>query len=337
VLLAEVVWSAQALQRLRTQQKACEDALRWAPTSPEGAREKVSGVRMRGVLAALVVGAVVSGCAGPEQAGSAVIVGDTSVSLEAVQSQLSAALKRVPAESQQQDTPAAVARDVVTNEILHGLVERQATTARISVPDAAVDEFIAGRGGLQALLQNSILDEAGLRQQVRDNLLAAGLARRAVGGLQVTADLVAATSRAQAEEFAQKLAAGGAEATALFGNPQTSQRGVVYTAATTPGVAGTVVFGTPAGSTVYFQPNPQQATWIVFRVTNRRTNAPSDPAAVSQISQDELVSIGQRTLQPVAEQLGVRVNPRYGVWDPVALRVVPADQVTGGVVAAPAG
>ena len=291
-------------------------------------------MRMRGVLAAVVVvGAVVSGCGGPDQPGSAVIVGDTSVSLESVQSQLSAALKRVPAEQLQQETPAAVARDVVTNEILHGLVERQAGAARITVTDAAVDQFIAQQGGLQALLQNSILDEPGLRQQVRDNLLAAALAKRAVGGLQVTADLVAATSRQQAEADAQKLAAGGPAANALFTDPQTSQRGIVYIGATAPGVASSVVFGTPVGTTVYFQPNPQQSTWIVFKVTNRRTNAPSDPAVVSQISQDELVSIGQRTLQPVAEQLGVRVNPRYGVWDPIALRVVPADQVAGGVVA----
>lgn len=291
-------------------------------------------MRMRGVLAAVaVVGAVASGCGGPEQAGSAVIVGDTSVSLESVQSQLSAALKRVPAEQTQQDTPAAIARDVVTNEILHGLVERQAGAAKITVTDAAVDQFIAQQGGMPALLQNSILDEAGLRQQVRDNLLAAGLAKRAVGGLQVTADLVAATSRQQAAADAQILADGGAAADALFTDPQTSQRGIVYTAATTPGVASTVVFGTPVGTTVYFQPNPQQSTWIVFRVTGKRTNASSDPAAVSQISQDQLVSIGQRTLQPVAEQLGVRVNPRYGVWDPIVLRVVPADQMAGGVIA----
>jgi hypothetical protein len=307
---------------------------------PSMAREMVHGVRMqmgRVLAAVVVVGAVVSGCGGPEQAGSAVIVGDTSVSLESVQAQLSDALKRVPPAGLQQDTPAAVARDIVTNEILHGLVERQATARSVTVTDADVDAFIAQQGGTQSLLQNSILDEAGLRQQVRDNLLAAGLAKRAVAGLQVTADLVAATTKDEAVADAQKLAVGGSAADALFTNPQTSQRGIVYTAATTPGIASTVVFGTPVGGTVYFQPNPQQATWIVFRVTGKRTDAPSDPAAVSQISQDQLVSIGQRTLQPVADRLGVRVNPRYGVWDPIALRVVAADQVSGGLLPAAAG
>ena len=60
----------------------------------------------------------------------------------------------------------------------------------------------------------------------------------------------------------------------------------------------------------------------MFKVTDRRTNAPSDPAAVSNISQSQLITIGERLLQPDAETLGVRVNPRYGVWDPIQLRVV---------------
>lgn len=291
----------------------------------------------RVVAAVVVVGAVASGCGGPDQAGSAVIVGDTAVPLETVQSELTAALARVPAEQKQQDTGAQVARDIVTKDVLHGLVQQQASAAGVTVTDADVNAFVAQQGGTQALLQNSILDEPGLREQVRDNLLAAGLGKRVVGGLQVTADLVAATSRDQAVSYAQKLAAGGAGAAELFKDPQTSQRGIVYTGATAPGVAGTVVFGTPVGDTVYFQPSPQQATWIVFKVTGKRSDARSDPAALSQISQDQLTAIGQRTLQPIADAMGIRVNPRYGVWDPIALRVVAADQVSGGVLPAIAG
>ncbi len=286
----------------------------------------------RVVAAMAVVGAVVSGCGGPDQAGSAVIVGDTAVTLGSVQDQLTAALARVPAGNKQQDTGAQVARDIVTKEILHGLLQRQATAAGITVSDTDVDAYIAQQGGAQALLQGSILDVAGLRAQVRDNLVTAALAKRAVGGLQVTADIVAATSKGEALADARKLAAGGPGAAALFSNPTTSQRGGVYTGATTPGVASSPLFGAAVGDTVYFQPSPQQATWIVSRITGRKTDARSDPAAVGKLSQDQLVAIGQRTLQPVAAQLGVRVNPRYGVWDPIALRVVAADQVSGGLL-----
>jgi hypothetical protein len=96
------------------------------------------------------------------------------------------------------------------------------------------------------------------------------------------------------------------------------------------------VFGTPVGEVVAYQPDPQQATWNVFKVTQRRTDAtPADPAAASALSMQELYLIGQRTLQPEADALAVRVNPRYGVWDEVALRVVPADQTSGLVIPAP--
>ena len=291
----------------------------------------------RVVAVVAVVGAVVSGCGGPDQAGSAVIVGDTVVSLESVQDQLTAALARVPAENKQQDTGAQVARDIVTKEILHGLLQRQAAAAGITVADSDVDAFIAQQGGTQALLQGSILDVDGLRGQVRDNLIAIALAKRSVGGLEITADLVAATSKAEALADAQKLAAGGPGAAALFGDPQTSQRGGVYSGAATPSIGSSPLFGASQGDTVYFQPSPQQATWIVAHVTGRRTDARSDPAALSRISQDQLVGIGQRTLQPVADQLGIRVNPRYGVWDPIALRVVAADQVSGGLVRSATG
>lgn len=289
------------------------------------------------MAAVAVVGVVVSGCGGPDQAGAAVIVGDTSVSLGSVQDQLTSALARVPAASKQQDTGAQVARDIVTNEILRGLLQQQAAAAGITVSDTDVDTFIAQQGGADALLQNSILGVDDLRGQVRDNLVAIALAKRAVGGLQVTADLVGAASKDEAVTDAKKLAAGGADAASLFTNPQASKRGMVYTGVTDAGVAGTALFGTPVGDTVYFQPDAQQATWIVFRVTGRRTDVPSSAAAVNQISQDQLALIGRRLMQPISDQVGIRVNPRYGVWDPIALRVVAADQVSGGILPSAAG
>ncbi len=285
----------------------------------------------RALAAVVVVGAVVSGCGGPSQAGSAVIVGNDATSLESVQTQLGGALTRLPADDQQ-DTPASIARDIVTNEVLHGLVQQQASAAGITVTDAQVDGFIAQQGGLDALLKSSILDAAGLRQQVRDFLLYLALGQRAAGGLQVTADLVGAASKDDAAAIAGKLAAGGAAADAVFANPQTSRKNVVSSAATSPADAATALFGTPVGDVVYYQPDPQQATWYVAKIVKRVTDAKSDPATLRQLSQSQFAMIGQRLMQPVADRLGVRVNPRYGVWDPIALRVVAADQVAGAVL-----
>lgn len=292
------------------------------------------------VLAAVaVVGAVVGGCGGPVQAGSAVIVGTEAVPLERIQSRLEAVLGRSELVSQftaQGGGPADIARDIVTRAVLHDLLARQAAAEGVAVPDAAVDAEIDERGGVAALLASTATDLDGLRERVRDDLVAVALAQRVVPGLSVTVDLVAATSRAEAEQTAKVLAAGGPGAAALFtDNPQTSSAGMVFVAATEPDTAGTVLFGLPVGGTAVYQPNPRQSSWIVLRVTDRRTDAVSDPVAVSQISKDQLVGIGERLMQPVAQRLGVRVNPRYGVWDPIRLRVVPED-LTAGTVLQPA-
>ncbi|MBA3907783.1 MAG: hypothetical protein H0X35_14020 [Pseudonocardiales bacterium] len=290
----------------------------------------------RAIAAVAVVGAVVSGCGGPVQAGSAAVIGDTTVPLDQVQSQLGTLLPRVPADQRRPDTGASLARDIVTNELLHNLLLRAAAEQGITVSDADVETFINQQGGSQALLQNSVLDIEGLRQQVRDFLVATDLGRRAAPGLAVTIDLVGSPNRADAEAKARTLAAGGPAADALFTDAGTAKRGVQVDAVSDTQNAGSVVFGTPVGDVVAYQPDPQQATWNVFRVTQRRTDGkPADAAAAGALSLQQLFAIGQRTLQPVADALTVRVNPRYGVWDEVALRVVPADQTSGLVIAAP--
>ncbi len=292
------------------------------------------------VTAVAVVGAVISGCGSPGQAGSAAIVGSEVVPLETVQAQLDVALSKpdqVARLTEQGGGAADVARSIVTREVLHDLLNRRAAVEGIVVTDTQIDAELAGSGGAAAVLESSLFDESTLRRRVRDDLVATELAQRSVGGLAVAADLVAATSRVDAEEKARILATGGPEADALFADQQTSARGVVYQAATTPEVAGTVLFGTPVGGVVAFRPDPQQSTWIVFKVVDRRTDAPSDPAAVSSISRTQLITIGERLLQPTGAEVGVRVNPRYGVWDPIQLRVVPADQEVGTILPPAAG
>ena len=93
-------------------------------------------------------------------------------------------------------------------------------------------------------------------------------------------------------------------------------------------------FGTPAGRVLAFQPDPRQGTWVVVRVTERRHRAGADEARrwPPRLDPASLQLIGERLLQPLADELGVRVNPRYGVWDPLAMRVVPEDEATGTIL-----
>jgi hypothetical protein len=294
----------------------------------------------RVVAAVAVIGAVISGCGGPNQAGTAVFVGDNAVPLERVQTQLDTALAKKDLIAQitaQGGSTADLARSIVTRAVMHDLLARRAAEAGIVVTEAQIDAQIAENGGADALLDGSLYDLSTLRERVRDDLIAAQLAQREVGGLVVTADLVAATSRENADSAAAALQAGGAQADALFGDPRTSVRGQTFDAASSPDNASTVLFGVPAGTVIAFQPNPQQSTWIVARVTDRRTGAPSDPAAVSNISQAQLVAIGERLLQPTADRVGIRVNPRYGVWDPIDMRVVAEGQQVGSVLPPLAG
>jgi hypothetical protein len=296
----------------------------------------------RVAAAVAVLGAVISGCGGPDQAGSAVIIGADAVPLSSVQSQLDVALSKtdqIAKITAQGGTTADLSRSIVTREVLHDLLQRRAAAEGIVVTDAQVDAELSGGGGADAIVDGSLYDRTTLRQRVRDDLTAAQLAQRSVAGMAVTVDLVAATSRADADAKAQTLVRGGPAADALFADPRTAERGTTVQAASNPNEAGSVLFGVPEGGVVAFQPSPQQSTWIVFKVTDRRTDAPSDPAAVSNMSQAQLTTIGERMLQPDAERLGVRVNPRYGVWDPIQLRVVADGQQTGTVLqpsAAPA-
>jgi hypothetical protein len=288
-------------------------------------------------LAAIAGSVLISACGGPSQAGSAAIVGGQSVSLSDVQAQVVSALARtdqINQLSQRGVGPEDIARDVVTRAILHDLLAKRAAAENLSVSDATVDAAIAAQGGPDAVAQTTLGSPDDVRVRVRDNLLSAQLGSRIAGGLAVKADLLGTTSRPDAYAKAATLAKGGAPAEALFGDPNSSVKDQTFSAVTRPDAASSVLFGVPVGTVGTFQPDPQNATWFVFRVTQRITNAPVDQAALSQISQDELSAIGERSLQPDAEAAGIQVNPRYGVWDPVQQRVVGPDQVAGEILPA---
>lgn len=291
----------------------------------------------RVIVAACAVAAVAAGCgSGPSQVGSAVIVADRSVGLAEVQTRIDTALAHkaeLSAQSTGEITDADIARYVVSTQVSHELITAAAARDGLAVGEDRVDAVLADPAALQ--LDRSLFEGAALRERARDRLLAIALAEKHVDGLVVTADLVAATSQADAEQKARTIAAGGQQARDLLADPRTAQPGQTYRAATDPESATTVLFGTPAGQTVAFQPSPGQGVWLVLHVIDRVTNAPAaGPSAVSTIDQDTLASIGERLTQPDAGN--VRVNPRFGVWDPVRMRVVADGQQSGSIIG-PAG
>jgi hypothetical protein len=265
-----------------------------------------------------------------------VIVGTTSGPLEQVQSRLDVALGKTDVVAQLASSGVGapdIARDVVTGAVMHDLLARTAATEGITVSEADVDAALQESGGADAALSQSLYDLSAIRERVRDRLIAVKHAQRIVPGLTITADLVAANSRDDAAAKARVLATGGPEADALFAsNPETSRRNMSYQAVRSPEAASTVLFGLPVGRTAYFQPSPQQGGWIVLRVTDRQEDANADPSAAASLGDSDLAAIGDRLLQPLSEEVGVRVNPRFGVWDPVSMRVVAADQQGGAIL-----
>lgn len=303
-------------------------------------RQVIRGGAVRAAAAVVVIGAMLGGCgSGPSQVGSAVIVGTAVVPSATVQARLDQTFARTDVLDRlagQGIGGPEIARDLVTQAVLHELAARAAQAEGIVVTPADVEVELTERGGVATVLKQWLFDEPLLRERIGDELVAERLAAKYVNGLAVTVDILGVASRMEAQDAAGVLAAGGPGVDALFAaNPETSLRGFEYRASASPDVATSAVFGTPVGGTGYFQSEPGRDSWIVFHVLKRATDAPPVPLdadVVSSIGKAGLAEIGIRLLQPVAEQAGVRVNPRYGVWDPIAMRVTGKDQVTGRVL-----
>jgi hypothetical protein len=182
---------------------------------------------------------------------------------------------------------------------------------------------------VQELTDNEfVYDPALARETVRDRLIAEGLTAKYLDRLAVTVDVTVAGSRDEALTKARQLAAGPAQANeVLSADGQNAQRNLRLRAALVPQSAALFLFGTPAGQVVATQTSSSPDIWTVVRVTSRTTDGPptADPGATSlaQLGEQTLDQIGRRLTQPLADQLGVRVNPRYGTWDPLYLNVIP--------------
>lgn len=298
------------------------------------------------MAAVAVLGAVVSGCgAGPSQVGSAVIIGSDAIPLAQVQEQITTALSPEKAQAvagRNQGAggdygPQQVAREVVTAAILSNLLDRRIAEEGITISDAEVDAALAGIGTAEELDQVSLYTPEVQRERIRDDLAAAALGAKYVDRLGVTLQFTGFPTEEEALAAAQIAAAGGPAADAVFADAPPEGQAAQIRAAENPALATSFAFGTPAGSVVVLQPAQDGAPWTVVRILERTNDLPpTGPSAVDRFSQADLQLIGYRLLQPLAAELGVQVNPRYGVWDPIQLGVVGAEETAGVIVSPPA-
>jgi hypothetical protein len=168
----------------------------------------------------------------------------------------------------------------------------------------------------------------------------AALGRAALHSSAVTVDYTTADTRTAAKQRVEQLSQAGSKAArqsidADVRAGKDAELGKRVVAADDPVFATTPAFGVAEGTVVAFQLEDTKP-WVIMVVKNRTTRGvqPSDHAPqIDLIDPAVLEAIGLRQLALVGEDVGVRLSPRYGVWDPVSLQVVSDENETGGFVA----
>ena len=278
----------------------------------------------RVMVAVVAVGGLIGGCGGPDQAGAAVIIDGNVVPLETVQSQLDTALSRPErwprSPRRAVDRPTWRAAWSAAGDPRPAAAAGRRPRASPS-PMRRSTQRLAESGGAQAVLDSSFYDLPALRDRIRDDLIATELAGERSAGCRSPptwsrpppgrrrANRAAAGRRRPGRGGAVRRPADRGQGHRLPGGHLAG--GGRHRAVRHAGRQGGQLPARPAAEHL----DRLQG----HRPAHRR---PVRPGGDERISQSQQVAIGERLLQPVAERLGVRVNPRYGVWDPIKLRVV---------------
>lgn len=291
---------------------------------------------------------LLAGCgSGPAQAGSAAIVGETVIPLEVVQGRLSAYLERVPQDGQEvAGQPKAkldkTARDILSYRIQHELTLRAAQNEGVTVGEDTLSQLLEQAGGAEALSEGTFFDAGTFREErARDQLLQVEIGRKYADKLAVTFDYFYAKDTKEAIEKAKQVALDPAKMETFVNqakqqvDPQAGEFNAKVSSAESPTLATTLLFGVAEGTIIAFPPAPDNGNWIVAHVKKRETDAkPSKEASAQQLTPDVLAGIGLRVIQPMADKLDIRVNPRYGVWDSAAMGLAASEgEKTGFQVA----
>ena len=274
-----------------------------------------------------VIGLTVAGCS--TQATSAALVGDDAISEQAIFDRTSAVVAQAQTAGGSAPDAATLAelnRTQTTSAIRSQLLEVAAADQGIVVTDQQVNAALAG--GTAGDAANQLGAPASLVDQtVRDLLRLEGLVSGAaasgvpitnvtvrIDGVQVTTRDEAVATRTQFLANPQSVDATIAAAAQPL-QPQT------VSVLKNPTVAPTGVFNAEPGDVILY---PISGGYYVVRILDR-TEEPATLTA-DDLTPQQLggkFDLGALMLVPYAQQAGVTVNPRLGVWDPLTLQVVP--------------
>lgn len=323
---------------------------------------------LRRIVLALVALTALTACStatGPQVgAGTAAVVGNATISTDLVEARLRTALpvlvdalnQQAQEEGRQSpalDAPtlAVQSRALLGLAIQHQIVLEATRRQGIVVDPARVEAQVAAAGGAQSTATTG-LDLDALRDLVSDQLALAEIGRREFDRLQVTVDVGTFGDKAAAERAAAQLASdpGVGPLAALPPGMQILDRTVRPGNAQSDAVIRTPsspIFGLPGRTVALLSPQQQESTpgaptpdpttqpWTVIRVRDRSLAAPAPtgntvPSAL--VDARTLAQFGRRAVQPLAAELGVQVNPRYGTWDPTQDEVVAPPAAAGSII-----
>lgn len=301
--------------------------------------------RAAALFVAVATAFVLAGCGtGPSQVNSAAIVGDRSVPLGAVQEEINWLLDNVQQAKQAkgQRKLDLFSRNVVRDRVVHELVEVAAEREGLRATQAEVDGLIQHFGGVKTFVNQAGIMRERVRQFATDWVLLEKLAKSQASRLTVHAvgtlivkESPGNTAKDQARAIGEKIAANPADAEKIVqdsGNQLVDHEESLATMMQNqPALAVSALYGAPEGSVVVIQPSQQQAGWLVGLIRERKMSGPAGkPLNVGD--RQILYLTGMRLLQPLADELGVRLNPRYGVWDEVAMAPAPHREELSGYV-----
>ncbi|WAL66597.1 hypothetical protein ORV05_01915 [Amycolatopsis cynarae] len=316
--------------------------------------------RPRALIAVLAACLLLAGCgSAPSQVGAAAFFDDHEiVTIDQVQSMIDKSVQEQPAAQQmaQQHKLDQVGREAVRQLVLHELITRTAQQDGVSVDPNQVAQVLA-QDPLAAPLSANTVDPSQLpaqivyrvrdhREVITDQLLLQSLGKQYFDKLAITFDYTSVvtddgganpvTMREKAFAKAGQMAADPDAAAKVIqadaaAGAKTSL-GERVPAVQAPDFAGTVLFGVPPGTVVAFQPSAERAVWIVAVVRARDLGAQQSVDQATTPTAGQLAAIGLRLLQPRLDQLGLKINPRYGVWDPTALNLAASAAETTGLV-----
>ena len=282
---------------------------------------------------AALLALLATGC--NSQPGAAVVVAGTAISESTVQQDATAYLAQNPGDAPTDAARALANRAQITFRVRHVLIERALSAAGVAVTAAQVSaataslqqaqqgQSLAAQLDLPPSAQPDVIHDLVALQSLVAKLPAGGVK---IADVSVSAQGVVATDRDQAVALRSR----------YLSDPAAMDRAVASAPADqgVPRQNFDLLKRPELGSTGLYQPStgevfilPQKDSYLVLRTTGRTVST----VALDQSRFDAIgdvvnaFAVGALLVSGQQGDAGISVNPRFGVWDPASVQVVPGN------------